>query len=278
MKNKKIIICATVKNEETNLNHSLNKIESLIKLFKDYYLIFVVSDSKDKSETILNNFINHKNGIIITKNFYKKKINRIKKLEICRNEYLKYIRKKKNLKKYDFLIIMDMDNINNLLDPNILKTSLKKRKWSAIFAFQKIFYYDIFALRIKNIINENYIKRIKIDYKNKKFLNHKNNIYHNLTKFFLIKNTSNKRFLEVDSAFGGFGIYKLNKIIQFSYNSNNGIDCEHVEINKKIKKKYGDVYIDTKLINSYGINKHTLNGLISSKSDFFAKRFIKKII
>lgn len=95
MKNKKIIVCATVKNEENNLNHSLNKIESLIKLFKDYYLIFVVSDSEDKSESILNNFINQKNEIIITKNFYKKKINRIKKLEICRNEYLKYIRKKK---------------------------------------------------------------------------------------------------------------------------------------------------------------------------------------
>jgi len=83
--------------------------------------------------------------------------------------------------------------------------------------------------------------------------------------------------IEVESAFGGFGIYKLNKILKFKYNSFSGQQCEHVKFNEDIYNKYGGLFIDKNLINSHGINKHTINGYLCSKSNFFAKRFISKI-
>jgi len=74
-------------------------------------------------------------------------------------------------------------------------------------------------------------------------------------------------------------IYKLNKVIEFTYDSNDGKNCEHVEFNKKISNKYGDcLIIDKNLTNSYGLNIHTINILLCSISNFFTKKFIKKII
>ena len=92
-----------------------------------------------------------------------------------------------------------------------------------------------------------------------------------------LSNNFNERFINVKSAFGGLGIYKLEKILEFSYESFNGTTCEHVKFNKDINDKYGKLYIDQKLINSYGINKHTINGILCSNSVFFAKRFLNKI-
>ena len=45
------------------------------------------------------------------------------------------------------------------------------------------------------------------------------------------------------------------------YDSNNGQECEHISINYKLDEKYGNLFIDKKLINSIGINKHTINGI-----------------
>ena len=71
----------------------------------------------------------------------------------------------------------------------------------------------------------------------------------------------------------------MDKVINFTYDSNNGKNCEHVGFNKKIYNKYGDcLVLDKNLTNSYGINIHTINILLCSVSNYFANRFIKKII
>ena len=103
-------------------------------------------------------------------------------------------------------------------------------------------------------------------------------MHENLTKFFYLNRIFKERFIKVNSAFGGFAIYKLNKIIEFKYESNFGVNCEHVKLNEDLNLKYGNLYIDKNLINSSGINKHTINGYLSSISNFFAKRFIQKIL
>ncbi len=276
MVKKKIVICATVKNEEKNLVKFFKKVDSLISSFEEYYLIFVLSDTSDNSENLIDDYLKNRKGNLIIKNF-DNQINRIEKLEICRNEYLEFIRKKNEINFYDYLIVMDVDGVNNILNDKILNKSIQKEKWSAIFANQKFFYYDIFALRINNLINENFILKIKKDFQNNIYDQPKKNILNNLTKFFFINKLFKERYMEVNSAFGGFGIYKLNIILEFNYHSNSGINCEHVKLNEDISKKYGGMFIDKLLINSYGINKHSINGLLSSISNFFAKRFISKI-
>ena len=163
MLNKKIIVCSTIKNEEKNLKKFFLILEEIIENFKDHYLIFVLSDCKDNSGELCKDFLKNRNGNILIKNF-KRRFNRIKRLEISRNEYLNYIKNKKKIKKFDYLLVMDADNVNNKINFNKIKNSLKKKEWNALFANQNIFYYDIFALRIQNLIEYNFIEKIKEEF------------------------------------------------------------------------------------------------------------------
>ena len=125
MVKKKIVICATVKNEEKNLVKFFKKVDSLISSFEEYYLIFVLSDTSDNSENLIDDYLKNRKGNLIIKNF-DNQINRIEKLEICRNEYLEFIRKKNEINFYDYLIVMDVDGVNNILNDKILNKSIKK--------------------------------------------------------------------------------------------------------------------------------------------------------
>ena len=277
MINKKVIICTTIKNESKNLNNFFKKIDSLIYQFKDYHLIFVESNSTDNSLEKINNYLRNRKGNLIKKDFLKT-YNRIHKLEICRNEYLDYIKNDARIKNYDYLIVMDADGVNNQININKILNSLKKENWNAIFANQNLFYYDVFALRIKDVITTNFISNIKEDIKNKKYKDIRENVFNNLTKFFYLNKLFNERYITVKSAFGGFGIYQLKIILEFKYHSENGQYCEHVGLNESIYNKYGGLFIDKNLTNSIGINKHTINGYLCSKSNFLAKRFISKFL
>ena len=46
---------------------------------------------------------------------------------------------------------------------------------------------------------------------------------------------------------------------------------------QKLNDKYGGLFIDKKLINNSGINLHTINGLLCSKFNYFAKRFLHNL-
>lgn len=277
MINKKLIICTTIKNEEKNLKAFFRILDNIIKNVQDYFLVFVESESSDKSSLIIQKYLNSRKGKLINKKL-DPKLNRIHKLEICRNEYLKFITNNQFFLNFDYLIVLDADGVNNNLNFKKINDSVSsKEDWNAIFANQNYFYYDIFALRIKNFITKSFLKQISEDINLNLFKNHKNYISKNLTKFFNLNNLFQNRFIKVNSAFGGFGIYKLKKIIEFKYESNLGENCEHVSLNENINLKYGGLYIDKKLTNCYGINKHTLNGYLSSISNFFAKRFLRKM-
>ncbi len=165
MINKKIIIASTIKNEGKNLKKYFKILNKLIGNFRDYFIILVISDSKDSSLELCKKYLLNKNGKIIIKNF-KKNTNRLKKLEISRNKYLEYV--KKNFFNFDYLIVVDVDNVNNNLNIKNIKNSIKKKIWSAIFPTQRYFYYDIFALRINKLVNFNFLKKISKEISNNK--------------------------------------------------------------------------------------------------------------
>ena len=91
MINKKLIICTTIKNEEKNLKAFFRILDNIIKNVQDYFLVFVESESSDKSSLIIQKYLNTRKGKLINKKL-DPKLNRIHKLEICRNEYLKFIK------------------------------------------------------------------------------------------------------------------------------------------------------------------------------------------
>ena len=277
MINKKVVFCIPVRNESSNLKSLFKTLDKLYFKFQDYFIIFVESDSSDNSCDLIKKYLENRKGKLINKNLEGIK-NRVIRLAKSRNEYLNFIKNDRNLKTFDLMIVLDCGGVNGSLTAKKVRKAIIENKNSiGIFPTQKFLYYDIWTLRINNIINydcfEELFKYYRQDSKIKKIF------FDLIGRFLFINFIIKTRKINVISAYGGMGIYKLNKVINFTYDSNNGKNCEHVEFNKQIYKKYGDcLVLDNNLTNSFGINLHTINILLCSVSNYFANRFIKKII
>ena len=277
MINKKVVFCIPVRNESSNLKSLFKILDKLNLKFEDYFIIFVESDSSDNSSDLIKKYLERRKGVLINKNLQGIE-NRVMRLAISRNEYLNFIKNDQSLKTYDLMIVLDCGGVNGILTAKKIKNAILENENSiGIFPTQKFLYYDIWTLRIDNIINYDCFEELFKSYKKNSKIR---KIFFNLIgKFLFINFIIKTKKINVISAYGGMGIYKLNKVIDFTYDSNNGKNCEHVEFNKQIYKKYGNcLVLDKNLTNSFGINIHTINILLCSASNYFANRFIKKII
>lgn len=270
---KKIIISCIVKNEEKNLNNFFDKIDEIIKKFKDYFIIIVESDSKDNSYEIVKKNLKKYKGKLLKLNTTKYKF-RTEKISFCRNSYLNYIKKSELFDKYDYLFVMDIDNVNNKLKPETIINTIENApsNWAGLFPNQ-LFYYDLWALRIKKKFEQNPFEKIlKIN----QSYSPKYSYYKCFFKYFFIMYKYKKNYIDVQSAFGGFGIYKLKYIKKSLYDSNNGKDCEHVNFNKSIiinsKKK---LYVSKNLLNNYGFNDHFFKSIVYTLNNYYADKLIK---
>ena len=92
---------------------------------------------------------------------------------------------------------------------------------------------------------------------------------------------SNHELIKVNSAFGGLGIYKINKIGSSLYcgvKDSKSI-CEHISFNRGLLGK--NLYINPSLINSSGINEHTIKSkFLTFFPDFIFNKIykIKKLV
>ena len=277
MINKKVVFCIPVRNESSNLKSLFKTLDKLNLKFEDYFIIFVESDSSDNSSDLIKKYLERRKGVLINKNLQGIE-NRVMRLAISRNEYLNFIKNDQSLKTYDLMIVLDCGGFNGSLTAKKIKNAILENENSiGIFPTQKFLYYDIWTLRIDNIINYDCFEELFKSYKKNSKIR---KIFFNLIgKFLFINFIIKTKKINVISAYGGMGIYKLNKVIDFTYDSNNGKNCEHVEFNKQIYKKYGNcLVLDKNLTNSFGINIHTINILLCSASNYFANRFINKNI
>jgi hypothetical protein len=270
--NRSVVFATTVKNAAGYISNFIKIVSDLSKIYKDYYIIIVEADSQDNTINMIKKITKNYKCKLLCLNTKKIKF-RTSRLSIARNKILEVIKKDKNLNKFDDLILLDSDKVNRLITSNKIFESISAapKDWVGIFPNQKIFYYDLWGLRIKQYYNfdcfnelKKYAKKIKPSYAYYKVI---------FKNFFLI-NSFKKRFIEVDSAWGGMGIYKLKYAIKSKYNSNRGRNNEIVFFNKTISMHKKKLYIDKKLINSYGFNDHIIKGFIYILSNYYAKKLL----
>lgn len=272
----KAIICSTIKNEEKNLNSFFKILDKIIDTFDDYFIILIESDSTDKTYENAKKLLSNYKGVVTKIKTDHLRL-RTERISLCRNNYLQFIKKDKNLSNYNYMIVADADKVNSNITKISILNSIKTapQNWVGIFANQKYLYYDLWPLRIDNHIeNDCYQDFIKLSETNSIRKAYFSVIF---KKFFLIKKFQD-RFIEVKSAFGGFGIYKLKEVLDIEYDSSSGIYSEHVLFNKKILENNinKSLYIDKKLINFSGINEHFLKGITYSVSNHFSKKLLEK--
>jgi hypothetical protein len=300
-----ILLVGTVSNVEKSLKYDLIKIVNALSSFKEISVFLVESDSTDQTSKLLSNFESQiPNFSFLSLGNLKPSIpDRIDRIRYCRNQYVSYIRNIPNSELPKFIAVADLDGMNKALSKKALVSCFSKSDWDVVLSNQKFGYYDIFALRhkkwqpndcfteleelkrkipLKNSNKTNLISKVKLNWAYDRARNKA--IY---SKMIRIKR--NSPWIQVNSGFGGFAIYKSQLFLQHDYSANSALtkESEHVALHNKIVSSGGKIFINPALINSnfntYNINRifiiREMRRLINKNNQVvnFLKRILWKL-
>tara|TARA_B100001758_G_C18400652_1_gene608766 strand:- start:1104 stop:1925 length:822 start_codon:yes stop_codon:yes gene_type:complete len=224
------LICGCVKNCEQYLNNVFKNIEQIQKLFEKSRIIISFDISNDFT---LKRLIELKKyfdiDIIINKDALTN--SRTVNIERARNKILNKIYNEYS--DYTYFIMIDMDDVSSKpINVNVLQEVFREDKiniWDGLF-FNNANYYDFWALNFKDFQyscwHSSNVKRL-INLMNKEFK----------------QESEGKEFIECQSAFGGFGIYKINRFINCNYRSLIDLTLFNTQSIKNVYEKYGIQYI-----------------------------------
>jgi len=243
----RIVVLAAARNVERDVKKSIFKIQRALAAFKELRFVIVESYSEDatlqrlyelseKFPEVEHHSIGNPKDLL--------KFPRTMRIANARNHakeiaYSKY-------SDFDYVAVADLDNVNSALTKSGIESCWQHRNWNAMFANQGKYYYDIWALK-HELWNPNdcwveYRKlcqefredvAIKLAVKSKE-----------------IQLERNIEPVRVDSAFGGFGIYKSGDYFNSIYS---GVDsrgeeiCEHISFHANFEQK--KFFINPKMIN-----------------------------
>jgi len=267
----KIIFAGVARDCAVYLPSVLKGVEKLSSHFSDSAFIFVENDSRDLSKAVLQAWGSSKQNFhLINLDGLAGVLQRGLRLEIARNTYLEFVREHISLSQYDYLVVLDMDDVNESgVSLEKFKEALDflagNEQHAAVFSNQVGTYYDMWTLRHKDLCPEDIFEEV-LDYVHKHKVSDEEAYNNTLAKrIFSLNQTGD--FLEVDSAFGGFGVYKLSyalrnknpylgskvKILSAENSEANIFRwevCEHVHFNVGIRNLRGRLFIKSDLINS----------------------------
>jgi hypothetical protein len=222
--------------------------------FSDYEIvkwIIIESNSDDNSAFILKEY-SRKEKVIYSESIKspdKYFPHRTQKLAHARNRYLEIfdgLNKKNEIK---FLVVCDLNNLNNKLNLEAVRSCNDIIGWGALTANQNGPYYDIWALRHKYWNETDCWERYT---EIAKFYSNKNLALWDSVYSKMIKIQREAPPIKVDSAFGGLAIYHTKFLKNCNYKGENKIGdqtCEHVPFHKSFTKNGGSIYINPALIN-----------------------------
>lgn len=269
----KILVVGTLSNASRKFASDFRNLKKELEniAFVDYH--FIESDSTDETVRVLEGFAaRHHNFTFKSLGKLRPHIpDRIERIRYCRNEYVHYIRENLLIQCWDYVIVADLDGMNQrITGKKVIKAIGKMTKRDAIFANQLFGYYDIFALRCGGWVTEDLIKvaveNTNHQFSEPSFINYirrqrlrQRTIYQQMKVIFPGQNV-----IEVESAFGGFGIYRAEIFQKYDYSLevNEVPDgSEHITLHRKLKNAGFTLAIDPALINNW-LNEYNINKLV----------------
>ena len=217
-----VIVCGCTKNSASYIYKHLQLLYDMYPLFKTFKMLVYENDSTDNTVNILEEFKKtHPFFDYISENLDNRPRTDI--LAHGRNTLLRHIQ------GFEYMIMTDLDDVIATFKPGQIKYLFEHNEWDGLLANCLGKYYDIWALRIERdkwtplspfqVIDYDCWEKAQ-QYRTKQVISqHQINI------------PVSTPLIPVNSAFGGFGIYKVNKI-NGRYNGYGGRRCEHVEFHK----------------------------------------------
>jgi len=252
-----IVVVGLARNLENNLESEVQIINlAFVKAASIRWLV-IESDSDDGTVGTLNKLsVNNAFDFMSLGKLQTKYPKRTERIAECRNRYLEELKVNSKYNEIDYVVVADLDGVNSKLTPSAVNSCWQlDEDWDACFANSSEAYYDIWALRHSvwspNDCFENY--EFLLNNGKSKFEALNAAVYSRMIK---LKN--NMYPIEVESAFGGLGIYKKSIFLESRYiglNSNEAEFCEHVSFHNVLREKGFRLFIAPNLINC-GWNEH----------------------
>lgn len=269
---KKLLVVGVIRNGEKTISSEIYSLKNAFSDFSETHWLIIESDSNDNtvkklselSETI-DNFSYKTLG-----NLAGRMALRTERLAYCRNIYLQEIRMNSEYVDFDYIAIVDLDGVNNLLTREGVRSCFEKNIWDVCTANQLGNYYDIWALRhpiwspVDCWEQYGYLNQFA------KSSEDSSHLLYAAVYSKMVVIPPDAEWIEVESAFGGLAVYKRKALIDnnFSYVglNKNGLEvAEHVSLHFGMAKNGYKIFINPRLINT-DFTEHSIQFKPKSKS------------
>ncbi len=257
LKEIEILVAGVIRNGEKSLESSLSKLLLSLPEFKKVHVLVIESDSSDSTLNLLENLSERNSEIkyISLGNLRDKLPKRTERLALARNRYLSEFRNNVIYRDCEYIVVSDLDGVTDLVSRESFQNCFMFDE-SIRTANQLGPYYDIWALR-HHLWSPNDCWEEHRFYRSKYAWPEKSLERSILSRMITLHPDSDP--IEVESAFGGLAVYPRTSLINAEYIgiSESGAEiCEHVSLNKQIRKNGFRIVVDPKLINT-GFTDHT---------------------
>ena len=254
---KKILIVGVIRNGENTISSEIYTLQNAFSNFLEIHWLIIESDSNDKTIKILSELSQD------VKNFHYKSVGalsekmplRTQRLAFCRNIYLDEIRNNSTYNDFDYVVVADLDGVNNLLTKECVHSCFEKDIWDVCTANQHGNYYDIWALR-HPIWNPGDCWE-QFRYLNQFAKNPQDsaNLLYAAVYSKMIVIPMDAEWIEVTSAFGGLAIYKRETLLDINHKyiglNKDGIEVvDHASLHFGIIQNGYKIFINPRLINT----------------------------
>ncbi len=272
----KFLVVGLVRNCESHLQADITRVRSAFSKAKQLNWLLIESDSSDQSVLVLEQLkksVEHFDFISlgVLRNEIPSRTERIAK---CRNIYLESIRNNALYQDVDYIVVCDFDGLNSLISEDSLLSCWERSDWDVCTANQRGPYYDIFALRHEHWCPSDCWAQYRFlsDY----ITSSEKALYASVySKMIIIP--ENDPWIEVDSAFGGFAIYRkgLFNLAEYVGVSHQGEEiCEHISFHLSLKRQGARIFINPRLINA-AYTEHTKQLLVLNSLVRKCRGFLK---
>lgn len=241
----RVFVVSAVRNAAKTLRSTYDHVTAFCGAHAVEEWIFVESDSEDATlkrlEILANQFPSVK--VHTLGNLRKTYPDRVQRIAIARQYALDQLGGRP--KADDVVLMIDADGVSKSLIPNDLERVLVLlEEFSVVTANSRGRYYDVLALRSDGWVTEDYRKTrdnlLKLGYSLASAQ------FESLVSR-QVKISTNRAPIEVESAFGGFAIYRGAAITMSRYHVDGFVECEHVDFHKKLTELGHRICIDPKL-------------------------------
>lgn len=246
-----VIVVGIVRDIEKTFKKDFLRISSALRNFSNIDWHLVESGSADASISVLQQYASKLENFSFQNLQLEETSTRTENMANARNAYLNYLRSNSRLDNYQYVIMADFNNLNNKLTFEAIESCFDNSSWDVVTANQKGRYYDAWALR-HPLWSPNDCWEQHAFYRKYTKFPESAITFSMRSRMLRIPITS--EWIEVDSAFGGFAIYKSS--VLNSKASYRGVTvqgkrvCEHVPFHSALKSEGARIFINPKLINA----------------------------